>query len=84
MNFFSNSSAVKIDPKFRSLQRIAHSFNIKVRKHYYSFFITLETLKKNNEYLQGPTPERKEQVAAGFKRLEMTVSIISLKQYEHS
>lgn len=40
-----------IDPKTRILHRIGHSLSIKCKKHFYAFFVTLETLKKKNLYL---------------------------------
>lgn len=48
MGLMSNSNQPKVDPKYRCLHRIAHSLSMKVRKHYYGLFVTLETMKKNN------------------------------------
>lgn len=42
---FSNT---KIDPKERLLHRMVHKVNMKIRKHYYNFFVVLENLKKKN------------------------------------
>lgn len=48
MGLLSNLNQPKIDPKHRCLHRVAHNFSMKVRKHYYTFFVTMETMKKNN------------------------------------
>lgn len=48
MGLMSNSNQPKVDPKYRCLLRIVHSLSMKVRKHYYGLFVTLETMKKNN------------------------------------
>ena len=48
MGLMATSSQAKLNPKYRCLHRIAHSLGMKVRKHYYALFVTLETMKKNN------------------------------------
>lgn len=52
---FSNT---KIDPKERLLHRMVHKVSMKVRKHYYNFFVVLENLKKNNITLYSPKKDR--------------------------
>lgn len=54
MGLLSNTSLnkSKIDPKYRCLHRIIHNLNMKVRKQYYGFFVTLETISKNNKIKQ--------------------------------
>lgn len=51
MGLISNINYNKIDPKYRCLHRMIHNFSMKVRKHYYAFFVTLETMKKKNQSL---------------------------------
>jgi hypothetical protein len=37
-----------IDPKTRILHRISHLLSMKCKKHYYTFWVILETLRKKN------------------------------------
>lgn len=48
MGLLSNSHADKVDKKSLKLHKFVSKLSRKVQKHYYGFFVTLETMKKNN------------------------------------
>lgn len=75
----SNKNA-SIDPKKRCLHRIAHNLNMKIRKHYYGFFVILESFKKNNIWLQRQIicPQRIEQ---GLMKVNQSLLILYSKKY---
>ena len=50
LSFFS--SIPKIDPKERILHRLVYKLSMKCRKHYYTFFVMLEHLKKKNIWMK--------------------------------
>lgn len=81
MSFMSNQNS-KVDPKKKCLHRIAHTFKMKIRKHYYGVFVILESMKKNNItiHMLNLNPQMIEQ---GVIKVAQTFSILCLKQYEN-
>ncbi len=65
----NNLSQTKIDPKYRCLHRIAHNLSMKVRKHYYALFVTLQTMKKNNISLNKKPKIDKDRLEAGVTKI---------------
>jgi hypothetical protein len=61
---------------------MVHKINMKLRKHYYNFFIILETLKKKDIYLfTAPSKKVSANLNQGIVKLQQVQEIMFSKYY---
>lgn len=79
MGLLSNSATDKVDKKSLKLHKFASKISRKIRKHYYEFFVTLETMKKNNQSVKRKTLIDMDKLQMGIAKATQTFSIRYLK-----